>query len=176
VYYEHCSYFSEGSLARLFERSGFRVLDLYKEYDDQYLILEAQPVAADIPAARWPADDMDDLRRGAEHFASGFERTIGGWRTRLAALTGAGGRAVIWGAGSKGVAFLVETGDHIAAAVDINPYKHGMHMAGTGHRIVAPVELQTIRPDLVVVMNPIYIEEITANLDSLGLQPEIVAV
>ena len=42
IYYEHCSYFSPGSLARLFRRSGFRVLDLELDYDDQYIVLEAR--------------------------------------------------------------------------------------------------------------------------------------
>jgi SAM-dependent methyltransferase len=32
IYYEHCSYFSTGSLARLFRSSGFDILDLRKAY------------------------------------------------------------------------------------------------------------------------------------------------
>ena len=43
IYYEHCSYFTPGSLARLFRRCGFEVLDLATEYDDQYLTIEACP-------------------------------------------------------------------------------------------------------------------------------------
>ncbi len=43
VYYEHCSYFSAGSLARLFRSQGFEVLDARLEYDDQYVIVEARP-------------------------------------------------------------------------------------------------------------------------------------
>ena len=43
IYYEHCSYFSPGSLARLFRKSGFEILDLRSEYDGQYLIIEARP-------------------------------------------------------------------------------------------------------------------------------------
>jgi hypothetical protein len=41
VYYEHCSYFTAGSLSRLFARCGFRVLDVAVEYDGQYLTIEA---------------------------------------------------------------------------------------------------------------------------------------
>ena len=35
--------FSAGSLARLFRASGFEVLDVSYEYDDQYLLIEARP-------------------------------------------------------------------------------------------------------------------------------------
>jgi SAM-dependent methyltransferase len=43
IYYEHCSYFSLGSLARLFRKCGFDVIRLAKEYDGQYLMIEARP-------------------------------------------------------------------------------------------------------------------------------------
>ena len=48
--------------------------------------------------------------------------------------------------------------------VDINPHKHGKYLAGSGHQIVGPDALVEIKPDVVVVMNPIYVEEIRADL------------
>jgi hypothetical protein len=44
-----------------------------------------------------------------------------------------------------------------------------MYLAGTGHEIVAPEQLIARRPDLVVVMNPLYEPEITEQVRSLGL-------
>jgi hypothetical protein len=41
-YYEHCSYFSPGSLSRLFNRCGFDVIGLKRGYQDQYLMIEAR--------------------------------------------------------------------------------------------------------------------------------------
>ena len=41
IYYEHCSYFTPGTLASLMRRAGFEVYDLRIEYDDQYLVIEA---------------------------------------------------------------------------------------------------------------------------------------
>ena len=71
-------------------------------------------------------------------------------------------RVAIWGAGSKGVAFLTTLGvrSEVAFAVDINPHKHGFFMPGTGHEVVGPERLREAPPDVVVVMNPIYVEEI----------------
>src|SRR5690606_37470610 len=50
IYYEHCSYFSPGSLARLFRRTQFNVLTVSTEYDGQYLTIEAKPAGTDDAA------------------------------------------------------------------------------------------------------------------------------
>ena len=49
-------------------------------------------------------------------------------------------------------------------------------MPGTGHEIVPPAELGNIRPDVVVAMNPIYLEEIGNDLREMGLKPKLLAV
>jgi len=181
VYHEHCSYFSQGSLARLFRASGFEVLHIELDYDDQYVLIEARP-SPTVPAAGAPLaaeDDLAALAAGVAHYASGYELLAGTWRKRLAELRANGGKAVIWGAGSKGVSYLTNLTnmgmtDEIEYAVDINPFKWGKFMAGTGQQIVSPEFLVEYRPDLVVVMNPIYLDEIRAQLDSLGLHPELI--
>ena len=179
IYYEHCSYFSLGSLARLFRRTGFEVVELGLEYDDQYLLIAARP--STVPAAGEPLpeeDDRDRLRAGVAHFRTGYEELVGGWRRRLAELDAAGGKAVIWGSGSKGVSFIsnLSLGDEIAAAVDINPHKWGKYMVGSNHEIVSPERLPQIAPDLVVAMNPIYVDEIGSELERLGVTSELTAL
>ena len=179
IYYEHCSYFSLGSLARLFRRTGFEVLELSMEYDDQYLLIAAKP--STIPARGLPLpeeDDMNTLRKGVEHFQSGYTALQTKWRDRLSDLKSSNSKVVIWGSGSKGVSFIsnLNLGDELAAAVDINPHKWGKYMVGSNHRIISPDELPAINPDLVVAMNPIYIEEIGEELDRLGINATLTAV
>ena len=84
----------------------------------------------------------------------------------------------IWGAGSKGIAFLtsLDAGDTVKYAVDVNPYKQGRFMPGAGQEIVAPAFLKDYAPDLVVVMNSIYVDEIRSDLAKLGLEPELLVV
>ncbi|HRK30367.1 MAG TPA: hypothetical protein PLD59_04755, partial [Tepidisphaeraceae bacterium] len=60
------------------------------------------------------------------------------------------------------------------AVVDINPAKQGTYLPGSGHEIVAPAELLEIRPSRVIVMNPIYLDEIRQSLTALGLTPDLV--
>jgi hypothetical protein len=180
VYYEHCSYFSAGSLARLFRASGFEVLDVRLDYDDQYLLLEARP-APDHQQASAPLaieDSAAELESAVDRFEAGYRATVERWQRELRAVRDAGGRVVIWGAGSKGVAYLTALGDTEAVdyAVDINPYKHGMFMAGTGQEIVGPTFLKQYDPELVVVMNPVYVDEISESLRALDLGPRLVSV
>jgi len=177
VYYEHCTYFTPGSLARLFRATGFDVLALELDYDDQYILIEARPgtgAGAPLPLEESP-EEVADL-------VLGFRRELAAvqtrWTAELSEVRGRGGKAVIWGSGSKGVSFLTTLGiqDEVEYVVDINPHKWGKFMAGTGHEIVAPAFLREYQPELVVAMNAIYLDEIQADLDELGVGARLVAV
>lgn len=178
VYYEHCSYFTEGSLARLFRQAGFEVHRLWKAYDDQYLMLEASAVTAPS-SERLPKED--DIARTLTQVST-FQRTVAKRLDKLTvqirAWRSEGRTIAVWGSGSKAVAFLstLALKDEIAAVVDINPHKHGKFLAGTGHEIVGPESLRETRPDAVFVMNPIYTDEIRAEIFRLGLSPEIISI
>ena len=178
IYYEHCSYFTQGSLARLFRRTGFDVVDLGTEYDGQYLMIEARPGTGTGTPALAQENDLQATTEAVRKFSASIDRTIGLWRKRLTAYEKENKRVVIWGGGSKGVAFLTKLNvrDQIQYAVDINPYKKGTFMAGTGQEIVLPGFLTTYKPDVVIVMNPIYLGEIGQDLMRLGLAPQVIPI
>jgi SAM-dependent methyltransferase len=178
IYYEHCSYFGKASLATLFLHAGFDVLDLFTDYDDQYLMIEASAVSGqgriNQPLEPLLQEAFDDVA----FFKDNIEERLENWRTTLNSMQKEGRKAVLWGSGSKGVAFLTTLGvsDEIEYVVDINPNKHGTFMAATGQEIVSPKFLQAYNPDVVIVMNPIYVSEIEAQLEQLGLTLQVLTV
>jgi len=178
IYYEHCSYFTAGSLARLFRRSGFDVIDVRREYDDQYLTLVARP--SDQPTApRFDLEnDLEQTAMDVDSFQSACPRKVRDWQERLRRLRRAGHKTVAWGSGSKFVAFCttLDVTSELAYVVDINPHKHDKYSPGTGHRIVGPEFLREDPPDVVLVMNPIYCDEIQKDLDRLGVSAELIPV
>ncbi|CUS02037.2 C-methyltransferase [Candidatus Promineifilum breve] len=184
IYYEHCSYFTKGSLARLFRANGFEVKNLWTAYDDQYLMIEARPGQSAGEQGRKGAgeeeldgeESVTETMEMVRYFVEHYEAKRNEWRAALAGWQAASKKVVLWGGGSKGVAFLTTLGqslDDIAYAVDINPIKTGTFMAGTGQEIVAPAFLKEYQPDVVIIMNPVYREEISRDLQAMGLAPEI---
>lgn len=178
IYYEHCSYFTAGSLARLFRATGFEILDLELDYDDQYILLTARPSGEPARRQLPLEDDLQNVTLAADQFPNIVQECIQYWKSRLRQFRDRSRRAVIWGGGSKGVAFLTTLGvsNEVQYVVDINPYKHGKFMPGTGHEVISPARLRGFRPDEVIVMNPIYVPEIRRQLQGLGLHPQIEAV
>ncbi len=177
VYYEHCSYFTPRSLDSVFRAAGFFPTAVGVEYGAQYLTVAA--TTSDTGACpELPPGQLDDLKQWVAAFPALFAGQLDYWRTYLDASHSAGKKTVIWGSGSKGVSFLTSLGlgDEIAGAVDINPHRQGFFMPGTGHRIYSPDELVALQPDAVIVMNPIYKEEITADLGARGLHPQMLSV
>ncbi|NEP19006.1 MAG: methyltransferase domain-containing protein [Leptolyngbya sp. SIO4C1] len=172
IIYEHCTYFTPSSLRYAFWRNGYHVQAVTEEFGGQFLGLVAQPTS-DAIAAMPPA--LSELPALLANFKATFEQTIQTWQQEIAALREAGKRAVIWGAGSKGVTFLnlLNLQDEIDYAVDINPRKQGKYVAGTGQQIVPPDQMADYRPDVVIVMNPLYQAEIAQTLADMGLKPDL---
>jgi SAM-dependent methyltransferase len=178
IYYEHCSYFTLGSLARLFRKTDFDVIRLAKEFDDQYLLIDARPGNGAASAKLKEEDDLDELRRDVEYFAANYRGRLQEWRRRIDEVIEKRQRAAIWGSGSKCVSFLSTLGitDEIDMIVDINPHRHGRYLAGSGKKISSPEALREYKPDVVIAMNPIYCDEIRNDLDRMGLNPQLTAL
>lgn len=179
IYYEHCSYFDRGSLARLFADCGFQVSRTWVDYDDQYLMIEAFPAnPLDEPDPCRSGPSMEESRAAMRRFVAATPARIDQWSQVIAERSGAGKKIVLWGSGSKAVSFLTTLGieTQIQHVVDINPHRQGMYMPGTGQPIVGPEFLETDPPDTVIIMNPVYRSEISAKLTTMELYPEILAL
>ncbi|EDY84723.1 C-methyltransferase family [Verrucomicrobiia bacterium DG1235] len=178
IYYEHCSYFTTGSLARLFRKHGFDPLELMLEYDDQYIVIAGKPASgAKVPLL----DGEDDLKRITEEvkaFPERFRKLKESWLEKIDGFYSAGKRTIVWGGGSKAVSFLTTLGlgEQIDFVVDINPHKHGKFIPGTGHAVRSPDTLREDKPDCVILMNPVYEKEVREQLNGMGLDPTIFPV
>ncbi len=71
---------------------------------------------------------------------------------------------------------MFDTGNAVEYVVDINPYRHGKFIPSIGKEIKPPEFLRGYRPDLVIVMNPIYRDEIQEMLDVLNVTAEVISV
>ncbi len=171
VIYPHCSVFAAAALRYLFERAGLRVLDSGFSFGGQYLWVEATPdseVRAVLPKAEAAA-----LRPLVDSFSADVQAQRARWTETLTATNGDG--VALWGGGAKGTTFLnlVRGTEHVGAVVDLNPRKQGTFVPGTGHPIVAPEALVGRAPGRVIVMNPVYRDEIATRLAELDLHPEL---
>ena len=178
VYYEHCSYFTAGSLARAFGRAGFETLDLRLVYGGQYLIIEAAPASGPTTPTQAIADDLAETAELAARFRETAGARVAAWRARFAQWTRDGRKVALWGSGSKAVGFLTAVGgeDCVSCVVDINSARHGAYMPGCPMPIVGPKDLPAYAPHAVIAMNPVYRKEIGADLAAMGLDAPLLTV
>lgn len=178
IIYEHCAYYSSNSLAYLFQACGFEVLQLQATFGGQFLALEARLADQPLSMTHVGGESLEQLHRDVAAFAANYREKVETWSHRLAEYARAGQRVVVWGAGSKGVTFLnvLQARDQIEYVVDLNPRKHGKYVAGSGQQIVAPAFLRDYQPDVVIVMNPLYMNEIQQMTHDLGLRTEVIGV
>ena len=175
IIYEHCSYFSAASLARVFHECGFHVLRVESAYGGQFLGVDAEP-ATNGNGVLARADEVSGVAADVEQFVQRFGERTSQWRERFEQWRAEGRRVAAWGAGAKAVGFLnmLHLGDDaVRYVVDINPHKHGKFLAGTGHRVVSPEQAAADPPDVMILMNPIYRDEISEQLKNLGVTPEL---
>lgn len=164
VYHEHVTYPTADALHELAERTGLEVLDLQRVYDDQYLVLHARPAAPDGATPRRQTAPPAPVAA-----AAAFQTAVRRWSEWFHRRAEVGDRVVLWGAGSKAVALVTTLGldDVVVAATDVNPHKWGTFLPQSAHPVVAPAFLADLEPDVVVAMNPVYVDEIRGDLADL---------
>jgi SAM-dependent methyltransferase len=178
IYYEHCSYFSLGSLARLFRSCKFEVIDLSTDFGDQYLLIEAKPVSHRSNKMHELEESVRETAKNVKHFSTHCLDKLDQWKNRLQQIQAEKKRAVVWGSGSKCVSFLttLNVKDEIEYVIDINPHRHGKFIPGAGKKIMPPEFLKKYKPDVTVVMNPAYCDEIRQMLDYMEVNTEVISV
>ncbi|MEO0274997.1 MAG: class I SAM-dependent methyltransferase [candidate division WOR-3 bacterium] len=152
IYYEHVNYFRLKDFYRMFDD----VLDAGKFFNDQYLYVVAKlesfkrPKRDPLDPIIFPDDFLSKIRYFSEKISNDRKN---------------GRKIVIWGASSKGVIFsllMERMGTPVDIAIDINPFKQGKFLPGTGIEVHSPESGINKLPVLssIYVMNSIYIKEI----------------
>ncbi|MEM7113408.1 MAG: class I SAM-dependent methyltransferase [Chloroflexota bacterium] len=179
IYYEHCSYFSLGSLGYVLRHAGFEILDLWADYDDQYIMAEARPIKGSIAPPHPNEELLGEISDDVTHFRRIYPQKHAYWQDNITKWRSEGKKVVLWGGGSKAVAFLTTLNlqtRQLKYVVDINPRKAGTYITGTGQKIISPKFLEIYHPDIVIVMNPVYEDEIRHVLYEMDLHPQLITV
>lgn len=172
--YEHCGYYTPETLAHLMVRAGFSDVHAAPTFDGLFAAVEAR--VADGEPVDAPIDPAVVARiRNDVHALSDRIEVVG---REFAGRKSAGQRLAAWGGGARAVGLmnLVPATDAIEWVVDINPRKQGTYVTGTGHAIVAPEALKEAQPDAVLVVNPVYMDEIGRMLTDLGVDADLISI
>jgi hypothetical protein len=174
--YQHCSYFTERSLVTIFTECSFQPRAVQASFGDQFLAIEVFAASGGVAKRRIDAVECERVAALCKIIGPAFNASTARWRNYIAQQQVKKRRIIVWGAGAKTVTFLNivdPTGAVITHVVDVNPRKADRFIGGSGQPIVEPSALTELRPEVVVLMNPIYREEIASTLQTLGLHPEL---
>jgi hypothetical protein len=169
-FYEHCSLFSKKSLEQALLLAGFSRPRVDHVFGGQYLWASARTGASE-PCwldSEPVGFDLDGVQ----------QRFVEKWRKDMFERSQIGDVA-IWGAGAKGVNFAYILDPHtkyLTYVIDINPAKQGKHLPGSGLEVLSPQNAVSRPVKTVYVMNPVYLDEIRATMDRLGLHANLVPI
>ena len=179
IYYEQFGHFTQNTLTSLFSSCGYEVLDSGSCYEDgQYVYVEAKLRASTTSKVDPFGDDWHELPVELRTFAEAQRDNFGFWRGKLEQLNDAGKKITTWGSGGKGNSFLnlLNTDGLVRYVVDINPERQGKFIPGSAQMIVGPSFLAEYRPDVIIITNPIYEQEIRQQVSALGVSCEFMTV
>lgn len=174
VVYEHRSWFTPNSLRYLFELCGFKVLNIEPCWQGEFLAIEAQPTLPGTKPVLHDEAEHAKFLQILEKFTMKVTGIQQSSREKLVQIESEGKKLAMWGAGARGVTFLnmFQANGQIVSVVDINPRRHGKYMPGSGHLVSSPESLIDLQPDLILINNPTYADEIKSQARHLGLQAD----
>jgi hypothetical protein len=179
--YQHVSYFTARSLETLFSECDFEVHDVQERFGAQFLTIEAGAASKGGTARRRDRGEHEATMAArtvaaCESIGPAFSACVAKWSNYLEQQRAEGRRIVVWGAGAKAVTFLNvvdPAGLAVSHVVDVNPRKMGRFIGGSGQEIVEPSVVRELRPEAIVLMNPIYREEVSSAVRAFGFEPQL---
>ena len=150
IFYEHCNYFTEESLAVMFDDA---ITGNF--FNGQYIYLWA-----DLSKIK---STISDHTVFTKYDTSAFRQKMESYKEVLSKP----GSFAIWGAGAKGSTFLNQLdkeGKLVEYVIDINPSKQNKFIAGTGHPIYHPDILSKRPVEHILIMNENYLDEIKQQI------------
>jgi SAM-dependent methyltransferase len=174
IYHEHYSYFSFGTLVKLFARHGLQIFDVEELTSHGGSLRLFVRHAGGDPLGSVPALLAREVSAGYASLAGyeGFGERVAETKRRLLALLielrRAGKQVAGYGAPGKGNTLLNYCGirtDFLDYTVDRNPGKHGKFLPGTHIPVHPPEKLAETRPDYILVLPWNLKREISAQLD-----------
>ena len=176
VYYEHCNYFTTTTLSYALQCAGLEPVTIAPAFADQYIVARAKHAVRSDDAA--VSLDVQSELASFERFCSAISRKSEEWRDRIGAWIAAGEQIMLWGGGSKAVAFVSFTHaeGNLLAAIDINPRKSNTFLPGSGLPVLSPGQAKTCEVRMIILLNPIYRTEVERECSRLGIHASIVAL
>lgn len=172
--HEHATYLHYGSMKRLMERHGLRIVDfnfIPKEMcRGSSMLIAATPMGSEVVAAqdlgRFEDRKLDDLSTFMS-FQASVSRSFENLRRYIELGRLAGRRYAGYGGWGRGVTTLAMaklTDRHLEFVVDGNRNLEGCFTPATGLRITGPSSVSRDVVDEVIVFNYAYMSEIKAGL------------
>jgi C-methyltransferase C-terminal domain/Putative zinc binding domain/Methyltransferase domain len=176
IYHEHFSYFSFGTVERVFRAQGLRVFDVdeLRTHGGSLRVYcqraEGEPRPETLRVAALRAAEHETGLDRIETYAGFRERVMETKRRLLEVLIDrkrANKRIVAYGAAAKGNTLLNFCGirtDFLDYVADRSPLKQGKLLPGTRIPIVAPERIGETKPDCVLILPWNIKEEVAAQL------------
>src|SRR5262249_30992485 len=157
---------------------GFTVHTSAPCFSNQYVAVEAVPRAGGESPQDSSFGTVDDVAEAVASFVQKYDARVADWQARLDTFARHGRRVIGCGAGGRAITFLnlLDIREQIPYVIDINPTRQGHYLPGTGQRVMPPMFMVEYQPDVVVVTNPTFEQEIRDQIIGMGLACELVAI
>ncbi|MBK8505594.1 MAG: methyltransferase domain-containing protein [Saprospiraceae bacterium] len=175
VAYEHRAWFTVDSLSYMLEICGFEVLQVNTCWYNEFIGIEARPRSGNAATKIPNRDRLLQLESILKYFTDDFQKKMNAYQIKIEAYQSQKLKIIAWGSGARAVTFfnLFDLKEMVPFIVDINKNRQNKFLPGSGQEIVAPDFISAYKPDLVIITNPTYADEIQEQIGSYLLTPEI---
>jgi SAM-dependent methyltransferase len=147
-YYEHCLYFTTGSLVNLLEKSGFYVISCKEVFDGEVLSIIAR---------------CNKIEISRQNFGEAVTNAV----NNINRLTQSGLKVVGWGSSGNGPSFLnlcKINSDLVRYVIDSDKRKQGKTIGGTNQIVVPPDILIENPSDVVIIFSQFHKADIFSEI------------